>query len=221
MKVRTETLIGKLAENARPVRPLPRPYLRALAWLAIALPAVAAVVLMISPRPDLLERLGDARFVIEQAAALATAVAAAVAAFYLVVPGTNWKVALLPVPPLVVWVATLGIGCVVDWVRWGVEGLRLQPDLACFPYIAMVGVIPAVAIVVMLRRGAPLAPRLTLAFGGLAAAALGNFGLRFFHMQDAGIMVLVWQFGSVVVLSAIAGLVGQQIIRWRHRPLTR
>ena len=58
---------------------------------------------------------------------------------------------------------------------------------------------------VMLRRGAPLTPFATMALGGLAAAALGDFGLRLFHSQDASLMVLVWQFGTVVVLSVLAG----------------
>jgi hypothetical protein len=71
-------------------------------------------------------------------------------------------------------------------------------------------------MVFMLRRGAPLAPHATGALGGLAAAALGDFGLRFFHPQDASLMVLVWQFGAVVLLSALAGTVRHRILHWRH-----
>lgn len=213
----TDTLIAQLAKKAEPVKRLPPPHLRALAWLLVALPFVALVVLMMSPRPDLAVKLGESRFLIEQAAAFATAVAAAIAAFCLTVPGMTWRVALLPVVPFAAWLTTLGIGCIADWVRYGLEGLRITPDLACFPYIALVGSVPAVAIVVMLRRGAPLSPRLTILLGGLAAAALGSFGLRFFHTQDAGIMVFLWQFGSVVLLSLIAGSLGQMVLRWRHR----
>src|SRR3546814_18751817 len=67
-----------------------------------------------------------------------------------------------------------------------------------------------------LRRGAPMAPRMTVALGALAAAAVGNFGLRLFHYQDAGLMVLIWQFGSVALLSALAGWSGGAVLHWPH-----
>ncbi|WP_274609098.1 NrsF family protein [Mesorhizobium sp. L-8-10] len=86
----------------------------------------------------------------------------------------------------------------------------------CFPMIAAVGAVPALAMVTMLHKGAPLAPRVTVLLGALAAAALGNFGLRLFHPQDASLMVLVWQFGSVVLLSMLAGWNGRRILAWRH-----
>jgi len=50
----------------------------------------------------------------------------------------------------------------------------------------------------------------------LAAAAIGNFGLRLFHTQDAALMVLVWQVGSVALLAALAGLTGHRLLRWPH-----
>lgn len=42
-------------------------------WLGIALPYGAAVVLLASPRDDLAQKLADARFLIEQTTAFATA----------------------------------------------------------------------------------------------------------------------------------------------------
>jgi len=53
------------------------------------------------------------------------------------------------------------------------------------------------------------------ALGGLAAAGLGNFGLRLFHPQDSSLMVLVWQMGSVLLLSVLCGLGGRSLLRWR------
>jgi len=65
----------------------------------------------------------------------------------------------------------------------------------------------------MLRRGLAVHPRLTLFLLALAAAAIGNFGLRLFHVRDAGMMVLVWQFGSVLVLSGLGALIGPVLLR--------
>lgn len=215
LTLETDELIQRLAKSARPIRPLPPPWKRTVYWLSIALPAVAAVVVLASPRDDLAERLVDARFLIEQAAAFTTVVTAAAAAFTMVVPGQNRTLAFLPLAPLGVWLGSLGQGWLVSWLRAG-DTLKLANDWLCFPGIAITGAIPALAMMAMLRRGVPLAPRMTAMLGALAAAALGNFGLRLFHLQDASITVLIWQFGSVALLTALNGLMGGAILGWRH-----
>lgn len=212
--MQTNDLIERLANDARPVRRLPSPWARTVLWFAIAAPYVAAVVIAMSPRPDLMEKLSDLRFQVEQIAALATSVAAAVAAFAAIIPGYNRKILFLPLVPLAVWLASLGSGCIDAWLRRGVDGIVFRPDWICFPAIALVGAMPAVVMVIMLRRGAPLLPHMTMALGALAAAALGNFGLRLFHPQDASLMVLVWQFGSVALMSVMAGSIGRKLLDW-------
>ncbi len=215
MTLDTDRLIQRLADNATPVRPLPRPWRRTMTWIGLAIPYIALVVYVVSPRSDLAAKTFDSHFVVEQLAALATGVSAALAAFATVIPGYSRKFILAPLFPLAVWLGSLGHGCVQDWIRIGPDGLSLRSDWFCFPSIVLVGALPAIAMVAMLRRGAPLAPHLTTALGALAAAGLGNFGLRLFHPQDASLMVLVWQFGSVFVLSALAGWAGRYVLSWR------
>lgn len=212
----TEDLIRRLVESAQPIRRLPPPWMRTVQWLSIALPVVAVVVLLMSPRDDLAAKLIETRFLVEQAAAFATAVTAAIAAFFLVVPGRSRKLALLPILPLAIWLGSLGQGCLQNWLRLGDSTWRIYPDWICFPSIVMVAAVPALTIMAMLRRGTPMAPRITVALGALAAAALGNFGLRLFHHQDASLMVLVWQFGSVALLTTLAGWSGRHIVHWPH-----
>jgi len=211
----TDKLIQRLAETSNPISRLSPPSIRAALWLALAIPYVALVVLVMSPRSDLLAKLSDSAYVVEQVAALATGVTAALAAFASIVPGFDRRVLLLPILPLAVWLASLGTGCLRSWFQFGPDGLSLQPDWFCFPAIILVGMVPAIAMAFMLRRGAPLTPHLTTALGGLAAAGLGNFGLRLFHPQDASIMVLVWQMGTVFVLTALAGWAGRFLLDWR------
>ncbi|NYS23887.1 DUF1109 family protein [Rhodobacteraceae bacterium 2376] len=195
------------------------PLRRAMTWAVIALAFGAAMVWAIGPRPDLAERVSDARFLLEQGAALATGVAAAIAALALTIPGAPMLLRLLPVIPAAVWVGTLSLGCLRDWAQMGAAGVRITPDPACFVYIALIGSLPALVLLMMLRRGVPLAPRWTTLLAGLAAAGIGNFALRFFHTQDAALMVLVWQVGSVAVLALLAGLAGRILLPWRARPV--
>lgn len=172
-------------------------------------------VLVMSPRKDLAAVLGHLSFIIEQLAALATGITAGFAAFASVVPGYNRRVLLWPLVPVAIWLSSVGGGCAAAWIQGGAAGLTLRSDWACLPAIALIGAIPAVVIALMLRRGAPLSPHLTAALGGLAAAGLGNFGLRFCHAEDASLMVLVWQIGSVLLLTAAATIVGRRILGWK------
>ena len=70
-------------------------------------------------------------------------------------------------------------------------------------------------MVVMLRRGAPLTPHLTAALGGLAAAGIGNIGVRFIHPEDVSVMLMVWHVGGVMLLCAFAGSAGRHFLNWR------
>lgn len=53
------------------------------------------------------------------------------------------------------------------------------------PKIVLVGAIPAIAMIVMLLKGAPLFPHLAVTLGAPTVATLGNVGLRLFHPADA------------------------------------
>lgn len=217
----TDELIRRLAADARPVARLRPPWARAALWLALSVPYVAAVVWGKLAMLDASQALADPRFLVEQAATFATAVTAAAAAFASIVPGRDRRLLLLPLAPLSIWLASVGSGCLDEWLRFGAEGLAIRPDWECLPAASVVGIVPAVAMVLMLRRGAPLYPRVTLLLGALAVAAIGNFGMQLFHFRDASIMVLVWHLGSVAVISALAGLAGERLVGWRHRAALR
>jgi hypothetical protein len=211
----TDQVIQHLTENAEPVQPVSHPWVLTWAWLAAAIPYIALIVIVISPRADLATKLTETRFLIEQLAALGTGIGAAFAAFASVIPGYDRRLIFLPLLPLAVWLASLGQGCVQTLIALGPNGLSLTPDWYCLPSIVLVGMVPAIVMALLLRRGAPLTPHFTTALGGLAAAGLGNFGLRMFHLQDASLMVLVWQFGTVALLTALAGLAGGRLLQWQ------
>src|SRR5438034_2932389 len=193
----TEQFIRQLAENGRPVRALAQPYVRATVWLGLSV-CYLAVVLLLTPRHDLSPKLSEPLFIIEQLAALVTGVAAAVAAFATVIPGHDRRWVMLPLLPLAAWWASLGPSCIQELNHFGLRALPIKHDLRCFPFIVLLGAIPAVALAVMLRRGAPLTPHLTAALGGLAAAGLGNVGVRLIHPEDVTVMLLVWHVAGVI-----------------------
>jgi hypothetical protein len=123
---------------------------------------------------------------------------------------------LLPLIPLGVWLGSLGEGCMHDWSRLGANGLRLRSDRDCVPAAMALGVPCATRMLVMLRRGAPLFPSLTLALGALATAAMVNFALRLIHASDVAVMVLAWHLGGIAVVTTLAGRVGGRVLNWRY-----
>lgn len=65
---------------------------------------------------------------------------------------------------------------------------------------------------VLLRGVTPFRRFRAAMCAALSAAALGACALRFYHPQDAAAMVLVWQFGSVVVLTALGGWIARRLL---------
>jgi hypothetical protein len=217
--MKTDDLIRQLAEANAPVRPLRPPGTRTLIWLGIALGYVALVVLLHPYTPQLTRGMLSARLIVEWIAALVTGMTAAWAAFCSTVPGYDRRMLWLPLLPGLVWVGTLGAGCVSDWLQLGAAGLTLRPDWDCLPPGTLIGSVPLVAILVMLRHGAPLRPHLSVALAALAVAGIGNAGLRFFHPGDASIMILTWHFGVAFALTLLAGLLGRTVLSWRQARL--
>lgn len=213
--MQTEELIRRLACNAPPVRRLAHPAWRAMTWFVLSLAYAAAVVYAMGLRPDISARMAEPRFLVEIFAALLTAMMAAAAAFCAGCPGRALWERFAPLPFLVVWLASLGDGCWRDWLRLGSDGLSLRADFSCFPGILAISLLPAILIVIMIRRGAPIAPITTTGLATLAATALAAATLQLFHRQDASIMVLVWQFGSVLALTGIGALSGRRLLRWQ------
>lgn len=210
----TELLIRSLAEHVEPVRPLRRPWLRAAVWAAVAAAYLAVLIIVMAPRADLGARMREPQFLIEQVAALFTGLTAALAAFATVVPGYSRRVTWLPFVPLSVWIGTVAIGAGQEYARVGGGVLGWQVDWACVGTILMGAAVPGAAMAVMLRRGAAVTPRLSAAFGALAAAGLGNLGVCLFHPHSSSLILLVWHCGTVLVLAALAGILGAHLLRW-------
>lgn len=210
----TEELIRTLTNRMEPVRPLRRPWRRAALWTTLAVAYLAVLVVTMSPREDLARRMAEARFLVEQAAALLTGLSAAGVALATVVPGFSRRVLLVPLTPLAVWLGVVGAGALAEYSASGAGVLTWQFDWACIGTILTGAAVPGIAMGVMLRRGAAVAPHLSAAYGALAAAGLGNLGVCLFHPHSSYLILLVWHCGTVLVIAALAGATGARLLRW-------
>lgn len=215
--VRTEELVGSLVADLEPVKRLRPPMVRAAGWLALAVLVIGAVVAIKGFRPDLAARLAEPWEVAQLVAAVATGVLAAIAAFHLALPDRSGAWALLPLPGFALWLASLGWGCVADFVRLGPEGLALGTSWACLGFILALSIPLGGAMLFALRHAGPIRPVPTAATGVLSVAMLASVGLSLVHYLDAAIMVLVWHAGAVLVAVALSAGLSRPTFRAAQR----
>jgi hypothetical protein len=210
---KTPDLIDALVECATPVRRLRPPLVRGALWLALAAFILALLAIGHGVRADLAERLHQPVFAVSIAAALATGVLAAAAAFMVSLPDrSQWWLAL-PAPALAVWVGTIGYGCLTDWVVIGPDGVRLGETLRCFATLVLTSVPLAIALAVMLRYAALLRPGAVTLAGALAVAAITSSALSLFHDLDATMMILIWNLGTAALITGLGSLFGRRVLR--------
>jgi hypothetical protein len=209
--VTTPELIDMLCADAKPVRRLRPPLVRAALWLLFAGLVLVVLAVLLGTRPDLAERLRQPSFVGALAGALLTGVLAAVAAFHLSLPDRSRRWLLLPLPALVLWISTIGYGCLADWVSIGPDGVRLGTTLECFATLALASLPLSLALLVMLRHAARLYPTTVAMIGGLASAGIAATALSLFHELDASVMVLLWNLGAAALIVALGGIFGRRL----------
>jgi hypothetical protein len=211
---KTPDLIDTLVEDATPVRRLRPPLVRAGLWLAFAATVLGLIAIAHGVRSDFSDCMRQPLFVLGMLGALATGILAAVASFRLSLPDSSRLWIVLPLPALALWVATIGYGCLTDWVSIGPDGIRLGEAIRCFATLLMTSVPLSIAMLVMLRYTALLRPIEVSVLGGLAIAAVTAFALSLFHDLDATVMILIWNLGSAALIAALGSLFGRSMLTW-------
>ncbi len=210
----TSNLIASLVADAAPVRRLRPPMVRAACWLLLAALILALAASHHGLRPDLAAKLAQPVFVTGVAAAMLTAVLAAVAAFMASVPGRSRRWLLLPVPAFLAWFATVSYGCLTNWVRIGPAGVSLGETASCFATLIMVSVPLSFALLIMLRYVTRLSPAPVAMCGSLAVAAMTATALSILHPLDATAMILMWNFGVALLFVGVSGQYGDRLFNW-------
>jgi hypothetical protein len=213
MDDRHDRLIGALAANLAPVRRLPPPLLRTLFWFLLVA-AIAAALAMFSNVAGMWQRMAASSDMwLAALGSIATAATAAFAAFALNLPDRSRAWALLPLPAAALWIAASGLGCLRAYVLPGTHVAAIGETRDCLLFIIGLSVPLSVALIVMLRRGYSLAPPLTAAMAGLAAAAAAATLLNFFHPFDAAATDLAVHAVAVAVVIAAARALGGRILQ--------
>ena len=98
-------------------------------------------------------------------------------------------------------------------MAWGrmLLGMNWATCLFCIPLFAA---IPFVALIWVLRKGAPTDLKRTGAIAGLVAGALGATAYAFHCGDDSMPFIAIWYGAMVALCSFIGALLGPRLLRW-------
>ncbi len=108
----------------------------------------------------------------------------------------------------------------------GIVALAVQPSAAwghmilgtqwamCAFCIPLFAIVPFVALVWALRRGAPTNLRRTGAIAGLVAGALGAVAYAFHCPDDSIPFIALWYGAMVAMCAGIGAMLGPRLLRW-------
>jgi hypothetical protein len=216
--VSTPELIDALCAELKPVRRLRPPLLGAAIWLLFVAAAVALLAVLQGTRTDLTLLLQAPAFTAAIAGSFLTGALAAVAAFELSLPDRSRLWLLLPAPALVLWLSTIGYGCLTDWVSLGAGGVRFGSTMECFATLLLTSLPSAAMLFAMLRHAARLHATVVALMGGLATAGIASTALALLHEIDATVMVLLWHLGAAALIVALSGTFGSRMLAWASPP---
>jgi hypothetical protein len=208
----TEDLIQRLGDNLGPVRPLAPPWRRTMAWLACAIAYLGVVALSAWARGRSLE--GAGADIVQQSALTATAVSASFAAFASVVPAADRRVLGIPLVPGMLVMAALVWGCVFD-IQQGTLGLGRETDWPCVVSISLGGTLLWALGIAMLRRGAPMTPRVSSLLAGIAAFSIANIEACLSRSHTFAVTVLLWHGITTALLVMAFAQAGRSLLRWK------
>jgi hypothetical protein len=212
--VNTDDLIDRLGRDVTVAKPLPEPGIRTAVWMVWAVSYLVVVAVMMFAVMSSAGVVPTPLYLVQQSAALVTGIMAARAAFASVIPGSSNRVWVMPAMGAGVWGLSLGWAGVLDLQASGTLGVTSQSDWPCVASMTFGGLVVGAPLVWMLRRGAPLTPRLTAFLAALAALSFANIEACLTRPHAFALTVLVWHGSTVAAIAALCALAGHRWFRW-------
>ncbi|NTJ63153.1 DUF1109 domain-containing protein [Agrobacterium rhizogenes] len=209
----TTSFIKTLTNAAQPVRAIRSPFVRTTYWLLIA---AAVLILLLAEhglRSDIVNQLRNPLFLVGTAASFLTSVLAAHSCLIASLPDRSRFYLLLPLPPLAVWMATVGYGCLTNWVSYDAGGLRMGTAVQCFATVLLVSLPLSISMFVMLRHTVRLRPSFVTLVAGLAVAGMTSTAMALLYRLDATIMNLIWNLGTAALIVIFKAIFGRRVLK--------
>ena len=213
--MRTESLVDRLSQNLRPVRP-PSIKRDALVLLLLAIVEVAAFLGMGFMRPDMPAAMEAPSFWWKLTSMGLIAVLGAGAALVSADPVRSPRLGLRWI--LVCVVAIFASGWLIDAAGKGFGELVRRLDwthgVQCVWKMVALSIPPAVALGTLVRRGAPTDRSGTALAAGLSAAAWGAFVFVFACPSDDPLYIAIWYTVGCSIVTVLGRAILMRLSRW-------
>jgi hypothetical protein len=213
--MKTEDLIAILSANVEPVeRGLIARTLAAALAIGVVI-AIAAVVIVIGVRPDLMKTSALVPLVLKLAFTASILVPASIYLIRLARPGGERKTSLTLVAVpfvaiLLLAAASLAFTPSTHWNRM-VTG---DQWLECLLSIPIIAIVPFAVIIWAVRQTAPTDLVRTGAFAGLVAGCLSAAGYAFHCADDSPAFIALWYGGTIALCTLAGAKLGPRLLRW-------
>jgi hypothetical protein len=206
MREDTKTLIDRLAGDAKPVKPLRAPLLRAAAFLVTVAAVMSALVAYSGHPAEMLAQLAHMPYTAEQTGALVGGIGAIIAAVMTAIPGRSPNWVYLPFPGIALWLASGSLECYAQVAGGTYEFTSLFASQDCFIFILGAGVPTAIAAYIFLRHTLSIGVARVLALAGLGAALLASTLLQLMHAHGTNPTDFLAHVAAVALLTLAAML---------------
>lgn len=213
--MKTDALIERLSERAEPVSAYALTRALGIGIGAGALVSVAAMMLWLGPRPDLMQAMGTGAYWMKFFYTLLFALGGLWTLERLSRPGartrTQMTLEALPFAAIALW-ALMRLAMAPAAARMP---MMMGHSANVCPWRIVLLALPVFAGALWsLRNLAPTRPALAGAAAGLAAGALGAFIYAFHCNESAAAFVALWYTFGIASVGAIGAVAGRFLLRW-------
>lgn len=203
--------IQNLCGDLKPVSCV-NPLRRALLWIILVISYTSAVALTIGLRENIAEAMNREEFVFELALAFATGITASLMTFWLTIPDCERYKKFIAVP---VTLLSVQVFWMLDRLFFeGMGDIRENWLSHCWMNTILHTTLPAIAVILLVRKGATVMPCALASFAVLAVSEFGWIGMRLVCPKDNVGEAYFLNFLPYVVIGIVAGFAAKKLFRW-------
>lgn len=211
--MKTEDLIALMAKDASPAKRLGPAF---SGWLALGSAASALLLLAtIGLRPDIAAMIATPRVAFKILLTLSLAGSAILLARRMGEPGVSLRpaLALIGVAGLALVGGVAAELLAVPRASWAASLIGRNARFCLF-FIPTLSLLPLLAMMLALKRGAPDQPGLAGAGAGLAAGAVAAAIYAWHCPDDSPLFVATWYMLSILVVTLTGAAIGARALKW-------
>lgn len=212
--MKTSELISSLVEDHAALKPMRGDHV----LLRIAFGAMISITIFfafLGVRPDFSQAIIDPRILFKFAISSALVITLLPLAVMSLRPEFRPSQFLyrLIVPALML---LIGIVIQISSCETGtcVQGMIGNYPMACLRNIPALALGPFIALLTILRYGAPTEPMRGGAIAGAAAGGIGAFIYAFHCPDDSALFVALWYMSAIGLMTLVGAVIGSRILKW-------